>query len=133
EEEPPKPSMRLSTSEQLPSISANRGVEPKKLSGLVKGELDWIVMKALEKNRSRRYETANGLAMDLQRYLADEAVEACPPSARYRLSKFARKYKKALVTTAAFAVILLAGLVLSTLLAVWATSAEREATRQRIA
>src|SRR5439155_13620499 len=99
EEEPPKPSMRLSTSEQLPSISANRGVEPKKLSGLVKGELDWIVMKALEKNRSRRYETANGLAMDLQRYLSDEAVQACPPSARYRLGKFARRNRVAIVTT----------------------------------
>jgi WD40 repeat protein len=89
-------------------------------------------MKALEKDRSRRYETANGLAMDVQRYLADEAVQACPPSARYRLSKFARKYKKALVMAAAFAVILVAGLVASTLLAVWARSAEREATRHRI-
>src|SRR6202051_1501165 len=70
--------------------------------------------------------------MDLQRYLADEAVEACPPSTRYRLSKFARKYKKALATAAAFAALLVAGVVLSTLLAVWARSAEREANRQRI-
>ena len=65
EEEPPKPSTRLSTAEELPSIAANRGLEPKKLSGLVQGELDWIVMKALEKDRSRRYETANGLASDI--------------------------------------------------------------------
>src|SRR5262249_13446000 len=72
EEEPPRPSTRLSTTEELPSIAANRGLEPKKLSGLVRGELDWIVMKALEKDRDRRYETANGFAMDVQRYLADE-------------------------------------------------------------
>jgi hypothetical protein len=89
-------------------------------------------MKCLEKDRARRYDTASGLARDVERYLADEPVEACPPSARYRLSKFARKYRKALVTAAAFAVLLVAGLVLSTLLAVWATSAEREANRQRV-
>src|SRR5438067_1148523 len=71
EEEPPKPSTRLSTTEELPAIAANRGLEPKKLSGLVRGELDWIAMKALEKDRARRYETANGLAMDVQRYLHD--------------------------------------------------------------
>ena len=99
EEEPPRPSMRLSTSEQLPSIAANRGLEPRKLSGLVHGELDWIVMKALEKDRSRRYETANGLAMDIQRYLLDEAVLACPPSAAYRLRKLVRRHRPALLTT----------------------------------
>ena len=97
----------------------------------MRGELDWIVMKCLEKDRSRRYETANGLARDLERYLADEPVEACPPSSSYRLRKFARKHKKALATAAAFAVLLVAGAVMSTLLAVWATSAEREANRQR--
>src|SRR5262249_35861577 len=70
EEEPPRPSTRLSTTEELPSIAANRGLEPKKLSGLVRGELDWIVMKALEKDRNRRYETASGFALDIQRYLA---------------------------------------------------------------
>jgi serine/threonine protein kinase/Tfp pilus assembly protein PilF len=95
EEEPPRPSTRLSTKEELPSIAANRGLEPRKLSGLVRGELDWIVMKALEKDRNRRYETANGFAMDIQRYLADEPVQACPPSARYRLGKFARRHKVA--------------------------------------
>src|SRR5262245_57670912 len=79
EEEPPKPSTRLSTTDELPSVAANRGLEPKKLSGLVRGELDWIVMKALEKDRNRRYETANGFAMDIQRYLADEPVLAGPP------------------------------------------------------
>jgi serine/threonine protein kinase/tetratricopeptide (TPR) repeat protein len=97
EDEPPKPSTRLSESkETLPSISAQRQTEPAKLTKLVRGELDWIVMKALEKDRSRRYETANGFAMDVQRYLADETVLACPPSAWYRVRKFARRNKTAL-------------------------------------
>src|SRR5205814_6657171 len=100
EEESPKPSTRLSTTEGLPTIAANRGLEPKKLSGLVRGELDWIVMKALEKDRNRRYETANGFAMDVQRYLADEPVQACPPSAAYRLRKFARRNKVGLAVAA---------------------------------
>jgi serine/threonine protein kinase len=89
EQEPSKPS----TAEGLPTLAANRGTEPTKLTKLVHGELDWIVMKALEKDRSRRYETANGLAMDVQRYLADEPVLACPPSAGYRLRKYARKQR----------------------------------------
>jgi serine/threonine protein kinase len=81
EEEPPRPSMRLSASkESLASISAQRHLEPAKLTKLVRGELDWIVMKALEKDRNRRYETANGLAMDVQRYLTNEPVQAVPPS-----------------------------------------------------
>jgi WD40 repeat protein/serine/threonine protein kinase len=133
EVEPQKPSTKLSNSEELPSIAANRKLEPAKLTKLVRGDLDWIVMRCLEKERRRRYETANGLAMDVQRYLADEPVEACPPSARYRLGKFARKYKKALVTVMAFAFLLVSGTVISTLLAFWATSAESEANRQRLA
>src|ERR1700680_2999359 len=108
EEEPPRPSTRLSDSgEALASISAQRHMEPAKLTRLVRGELDWIVMKCLEKDRSRRYETASGLAREVQRYLADEAVEACPPSVGYRLRKFARKHRAALVTTIAFAALLL--------------------------
>src|SRR6185295_10857081 len=87
EEEPQRPSTRLRTTDELPSVAANRGLEPRKLSGLVRGELDWIVMKALDKDRSRRYETATGFAQDLQRYLADEQVQACPPSIGYRLGK----------------------------------------------
>jgi len=99
EEDPPKPSKRLSESkETLPSISAQRQTEPAKLTRLVRGELDWIVMKALEKDRTRRYETANGMAMDVQRYLADEPVLAGPPTARYRFRKFARRNKGTLVT-----------------------------------
>src|SRR6266513_6488378 len=103
EEEPPRPSTRLSTSDGLPSIAANRGLEPKKLSALVHGELDWSVMKALEKERARRYETANGFAMDVQRYLADEPVLACPPSLMYRLRKCARRNKAALAMASVLA------------------------------
>src|SRR5215472_156169 len=76
EQDPSKPSAKLSTAEGLAALAANRGMEPKRLTALVRGELDWIVMKALERDRSRRYETANGFAMDVQRYLADEPVEA---------------------------------------------------------
>ena len=101
QEEPPKPSTRLSTmSEAVGSIAAQRALDPKKLTAVVRGELDWIVMKALEKDRSRRYDTANGLAMDIARYLHDETVLACPPSASYRLRKFARRHVTALLATA---------------------------------
>ena len=93
EEEPPKPSQRLSTVDTLPSIAANRHITPAELTRQLSGELDWIVMKTLEKDRSRRYETANGLAADLRRYLNDEPVEACPPSTAYRFRKFARRNK----------------------------------------
>ena len=97
EEEPPKPSTRLSESKDaLPSISVQRQMEPAKLTKLVRGELDWIVMKALEKDRNRRYETANGFALDIERYLADEPVEACPPSVAYRFRKFVRRNKAGL-------------------------------------
>src|SRR5262249_26342012 len=101
EQEPTKPSAKLSTAEGLPTLAANRGTEPAKLTRLVRGELDWIVMKALEKDRNRRYETANGFALDVQRYLADEPVLACPPSVGYRLRKFARRNKTGLVMIAA--------------------------------
>jgi serine/threonine protein kinase/tetratricopeptide (TPR) repeat protein len=108
EQQPSKPSTKLSTAEGLPALAANRGTEPARLTKLVRGELDWIVMKSLEKDRSRRYETANGFAMDVERYLADEPVAACPPSAGYRLKKFVRRNK---------GVVLAASLVLLTLLA----------------
>jgi tetratricopeptide (TPR) repeat protein/serine/threonine protein kinase len=110
EQEPSKPSTKLSTAEGLPTLAANRGTEPAKLMRLVRGELDWIVMKALEKDRNRRYETANGFAMDVQRYLADEPVLACPPSAWYRFGKFARRNRAAALTMAAvLAVMVVAG------------------------
>src|SRR5262249_13104561 len=96
QEEAPRPSARLSSSQNLPTIAAARKTQPAQLLKLFRGEIDWIVMKCLEKDRSRRYDTASGLARDVERYLADEPVEAGPPTARYRLCKFARKYKKAL-------------------------------------
>src|SRR5262249_9691043 len=122
EEEPPKPSTRLSDSkDSLPSISAQRQTEPAKLTRLVRGELDWIVMKALEKDRNRRYETATNFAMDLQRYLADEAVQACPPSVWYRFRKLVRRNRRALVPVSGLALAALVGvgaLAVSTVL-VW--------------
>jgi WD40 repeat protein/serine/threonine protein kinase len=128
EEEPPRPSTRLSGSgERLALISSRRGTEAAKLGKALRGELDWIVMKALEKDRRRRYETANGLARDVQHYLRNEPVEACPPTAGYRLRKFARKNWKLLATAAAFAALLLVGAVVSGWLAVVATRAEEQA------
>jgi serine/threonine protein kinase/tetratricopeptide (TPR) repeat protein len=127
EEEPAKPSTRLSTAEGLATVAANRGVEPKKLTGLVQGDLDWIVMKCLDKDRTRRYATANALGRDLERYLNEEPVEACPPSASYRLRKFARKNRKLLLGTGAFVLLLTAGAVMSVWQAVLAKAAAREA------
>src|SRR5262249_4162779 len=132
EEEPPKPSTRISTLGQAAStLSANRKSDPRRLSRSLRGELDWIVMKALEKDRNRRYETAADMARDVQRYLRDEPVEACPPSAAYRLKKFARKFRRALATAAAFVAILIAGVVVSTWLAVRAAFAEGRAGEER--
>jgi serine/threonine protein kinase len=128
EEDPPKPSLRISTlGDTLPSVAAQRKMEPKRLSALVRGDLDWIVMKALEKDRTRRYETANGFAADVLRYLNDEPVEAGPPSAVYRFRKFARRNKAALFTALLVATALLLGTVVSTWLAFRATRAERKA------
>src|SRR5207247_1028189 len=121
DEEPPKPSARLGESKETRSSK----LEPTRLTRDVRGELDWIAMKALEKDRRRRYETANALARDLERYLNEEPVEACPPSAVYRLRKFARKNRKLLAAAAAFALLLLAGTGVSTWQAVRATLAER--------
>jgi hypothetical protein len=86
-------------------------MEPAKLTRLVRGELDWIVMKALEKDRNRRYETANSLAQDVERYLTDEPVQACPPSLGYRLRKFVRRHKRALATLALLSVMVLLTIV----------------------
>jgi WD40 repeat protein/serine/threonine protein kinase len=123
EEEPPRPSTRLSESTgSLPSISAQRQTEPVKLTKLLRGELDWVVMKALEKDRNRRYETASAFAADVQRYLADESVQACPPSAGYRLRKFARRNKRALATAALLGVMLLAAAAAVLASALWAAS-----------
>ena len=105
EVDPAKPSTRVSTADAEPSIAANRGIDPGQLKQALRGDLDWIVMKALEKDRSRRYETANGLAADIQRHLASEPVQAAPPSRSYRLRKFTRKHR---VGVAAAGLVLLA-------------------------
>jgi serine/threonine protein kinase len=124
EEEPAKPSTRISTLAQgATTVSANRKSEPRRLSQLFRGELDWIVMKALEKDRNRRYETASSFAADVQRYLHDEPVQAYPPSAGYRLRKFVRKYWVPMTLAAAFALLLVAGVVASAWQAVRATRA----------
>jgi WD40 repeat protein/serine/threonine protein kinase len=108
EEEPPKPSTRISTLGQAATTFATqRKSDPRRLSQLFRGELDWIVMKALEKDRNRRYETASAFAADVERYLADEPIQACPPSAWYRFRKFARRNKAVLTTATALAVAIL--------------------------
>src|SRR6185295_9832429 len=110
----------------LANISAKRHTEPRRLQKLIAGDLDWIVMKCLEKDRTRRYETANGLAMDIQRHLHDEAVSASPPGQLYKLQKMVRRNK--LACTAAASVLL--ALVLGLAAALWqAGRAEREAAR----
>jgi eukaryotic-like serine/threonine-protein kinase len=131
EQEPSKPSTKLSTAEGLPTLAANRGTEPAKLTRLVRGELDWIVMKALEKDRGRRYETANGFAMDLQRYLADEPVLAGPPSAWYRLRKFVRRNKGPVLAAGVFVFLLTAGIVGTTTGLFRALAAEKRAVTER--
>ena len=119
EEEPPKPSTRLSGSgERLALIAAVRGTEPARLTRAVRGDLDWIVMKALEKSRTRRYESAGGFARDVQRYLDNDAVEACPPSAGYRLRKFGRKHRASVAVASAFAGLVVAAAGISIALAV---------------
>jgi tetratricopeptide (TPR) repeat protein len=123
--------MRLSESrDTLASISAERRLEPARLTRLVRGELDWIVMKAVAKDRSRRYETANALARDIEHYLNDEPVEARPPSKSYQLRKFLRCHKGAVLAVGAVMLALVAGIVGTTWgmrKAVAAAAAERQA------
>jgi WD40 repeat protein len=115
EVEAPRPSAKLSSSDTLPSVAANRGTEQARLAKLMKGELDWLVMKALEKDRSRRYETANALSRDIQRYLADEVVEARPPSVGYRVSKFVRRHRGQVIAASLVLFALVGGIVGTTL------------------
>jgi serine/threonine protein kinase/tetratricopeptide (TPR) repeat protein len=127
EEEPPRPSTRLSDSkEALPSISAQRQTEPAKLCKLLRGELDWLVLKALEKDRNRRYDTANAFARDVAHFLNDEPVEACPPSAAYRLKKFIGRNKGKVIAASVVLCSLLAGMIGTTMGLVWAVR-ERDA------
>jgi WD40 repeat protein/serine/threonine protein kinase len=125
EEEPARPSTRMSTvGLAATTASANRGTDPRKLSALIRGELDWIVMKALEKDRTRRYETASAFAADIRRYLFDEPVQACPPSSWYRIRKFARRNRAGVLTAA--------GVALGILLAVGSAFVVQAASKERI-
>jgi tetratricopeptide (TPR) repeat protein len=110
EREPSRPSAKLSTADGLSTLAANRRMEPAKLTKSVRGELDWVVMKALEKDRDRRYETANDLALDLQRYLADEPVAAGPPGARYRVRKFLQRNRGRVVAASLVLALTIGGL-----------------------
>ena len=133
EEEPPKPSTRLTSSPGAARDRRGAAQERRRRScrGAVRGELDWIVMKALEKDRNRRYETANGLALDVERYLNDEPVHACPPTLGYRFRKYARKNKVALATGSAIAAALVVGIALTSWQAVRATHAEHATAAER--
>jgi hypothetical protein len=134
EQDPPRPSTKLSTAGALPTIAANRGTEPKTLTGILRSELDWIVMKALEKDRNRRYETANSFAADIERYLAGEVVQAHPPTAAYRLRKFARKHRAPVIGLAAVAAALVVGMAGTTWGLLRARQAEQAAkTAERAA
>jgi tetratricopeptide (TPR) repeat protein/tRNA A-37 threonylcarbamoyl transferase component Bud32 len=125
EEAPLRPSTRLSTlGDRLSTVSARRKADPRRLGPSMKGELDWVVMKALEKDRRRRYETANDFAADVMRFLTDRPIEACPPSAWYRFAKLARRNRVALSTGAVLALALIAGAGVSTWQAMRAVKAE---------
>jgi WD40 repeat protein/serine/threonine protein kinase len=129
EDEPLRPSRRFSTlgAQASSTVSQHRSLDERRLGNILRGELDWIVMKALEKDRNRRYESASSLAADIQRYLSDEPVLACPPTAMYRFQKFARKHKPALATAAVIAASLILGTTVSAWQAVRATIAEGRA------
>jgi non-specific serine/threonine protein kinase/serine/threonine-protein kinase len=131
DEEPAPPSVRMRRTVVTAEEAAQRRSDPVRLPRLLQGELDWIVMKAVEKDRSYRYETVNGLLRDLQRYLAGEPIEAGPPSAAYRVRKIVRRYRLWLSVAAAFAVLLAAGVVISTWMAVRARRAEQSAILER--
>jgi WD40 repeat protein/serine/threonine protein kinase len=160
EEEPPKPSVRMSQSSPhapredcvarsgtacvtrsvtatIETIATKRRSDPRKLSRLFRGELDWIVMKALDKDRNRRYETANAFAQDVRRYLRDEPVQACPPSAQYRFRKFTRRNKGLLLAAGLVVLALICGVVGTTaglVQAKWAEASLRhEADQKEIA
>jgi eukaryotic-like serine/threonine-protein kinase len=116
EDEPPRPSTRLSTllGEEISTLADQRGTDGPKLIHSIRGDLDWIVMKCLNKDRDRRYETANGLAMDIKRYLANEPIVARPPSVVYRFQKMVRRNKAAAVGVVGVALALVLGLGLAT-------------------
>jgi tetratricopeptide (TPR) repeat protein/tRNA A-37 threonylcarbamoyl transferase component Bud32 len=128
EEEPPKPSARLAADASSPALAGLRQTEPKKLAALLGRELDWVAMKCLEKKRERRYETANGLARDLERYLANEPMEARPPSVGYRLRKFAARHKAAVAIAVVVLLALASGVAALTTAFILVWDAQKKAT-----
>ncbi len=132
EKEPPRPSTRLSSSKNTSQdISRRRKIASSKLQSILKGELDWVVMKAIEKNRKRRYDSAAGFAEDIRRFLANEPVTARPPSTGYRVQKFVQKNKGLVASLATISAMLVATVFASTLLTIKANSARDEAAAQR--
>ena len=134
EVDPPRPSMRISTLEAnaLSTVSERRQVEPKKLTLQLQRELDWIVMKAMEKDRNRRYESASALAEEIARYLNDEQVRACPPSIAYRMKKYARRYRAPLATVSLILLTMLAATTFSIRSAYDANAARAESDQERV-
>ncbi len=129
EVQPPKPSTRVSDSVQLPNIAAQRSIDPASLQRSIRGDLDWIVMKALEKERTRRYDSATSFGRDLERFLDNEMVEACPPSMAYRFRKFASNHRAGIAASIAFLMLLLAGTIFSTAQYIRAKKSEAKAVR----
>jgi serine/threonine protein kinase/WD40 repeat protein len=131
DEDPPRPSTRLNASgTALASISAQRHTEPGKLAKLLRGELDWIVMKALEKDRNRRYESAGTFAADVKRYLNDEPVQAFPPSAWYRLRKMVRRHRGPVLAASLLVLSLVGGIIGTTWQLIRATNARADAVNE---
>jgi serine/threonine protein kinase len=124
---PPRPSTKISHSGTLTAVAANRKLEPARLTRLLRGDLDWIVMKALVKEREHRYQTANALAADIDRFLNDQPVLAGPPSLSYRLRKFIRRNRSQVVAAALVLLALIAGIITTTWQAVAATHAKEQA------
>jgi serine/threonine protein kinase/WD40 repeat protein len=132
EEEPPRPSQQISTllADALSTVSARRKTDPKRLSQLFRGELDWIVMKALEKDRNRRYETASAFAADVERYLRDEPVQACPPTLGYRVGKIVRRHRSAVLAASLVVFALVGGIIGTSWGMLRATDAESDAVNE---
>ena len=115
--------------DRLPPVASKRKVEPGKLTKILRGDLDWIVLKALEKDRTRRYQSCNGLGSDVQRYLNDEPVSASPPSITYRCVQFTKRHRTGVTWTAVLAAVLMAALVIISILGLQAIEAEKKAVK----
>jgi serine/threonine protein kinase len=133
EQEPPRPSARITTmqAEARSTVADRRRIDQRRVSDQLRGELDWIVMKALEKDRNRRYESASAFAQDVQRFLEDQPVQACPPSAMYRLRKYARRHKGLWITASLLVTTLLVATGVSVAFAIQAEDARSEASKER--